>query len=139
MLESRLAHVDPDRAPAHPGADDWWRHGVVYQIYPRSFADANGDGTGDLTGIIDHLDHLGPAGLGVDALWLSPIYPSPGLDVGYDVSDHQSVDPRFGTEAEFDRLIWEAHRRGLRIVLDLVMNHTSDQHPWFQASRSCDS
>jgi alpha-glucosidase len=136
VLESRLAQVDPDRNPAGSSAADWWRHGVVYQIYPRSFADADGDGTGDLTGIIDHLDHLGPAGLGIDAIWLSPIYPSPGLDVGYDVSDHQSVDPRFGTEAEFDRLIWEAHRRGIRIVLDLVMNHTSDQHAWFQASRS---
>ncbi|HET9519722.1 MAG TPA: alpha-glucosidase [Candidatus Limnocylindrales bacterium] len=134
-MESRLAQPDPGR-PLHPDATDWWRRGVVYQIYPRSFADANGDGIGDLAGIIDHLDHLGPAGLGVDAIWLSPIYPSPGLDVGYDVSDHQSVDPRFGTEAEFDRLIWEAHRRGLRIVLDLVMNHTSDQHPWFQASRT---
>jgi alpha-glucosidase len=135
-LESRLARVDPHRGPLDSNATDWWRHGVVYQIYPRSFADADGDGTGDLAGIIDHLDHLGPAGLGVDAIWLSPIYPSPGLDVGYDVSDHQSVDPRFGTEADFDRLIWEAHRRGLRIVLDLVMNHTSDQHSWFQASRT---
>ena len=115
--------------------DDWWRRGVVYQIYPRSFADTNGDGIGDLAGIIDHLDYLGPDGLGVDAIWLSPIYPSPGLDVGYDVSDHASVDPLFGTEADFDRLIEEAHRRGLRVILDLVLNHTSDQHPWFQASR----
>jgi len=116
--------------------DDWWRRGVVYQIYPRSFADSDGDGTGDLPGIIDHLAHLGPAGLDVDALWLSPIYPSPGLDIGYDVSDHTAVDPRFGTEADFDRLVGEAHALGLRVVLDLVMNHTSDQHPWFQASRS---
>jgi alpha-glucosidase len=119
-----------------PDAYDWWRNGVVYQIYPRSFADADGDGTGDLRGIIAHLDHLGPGGLGVDAIWLSPIYPSPGLDVGYDVSDHESVDPLFGTEADFDRLVDEAHRRGLRVVLDLVMNHTSDMHPWFIASRA---
>ncbi len=116
--------------------DDWWRRGVVYQVYPRSFADSTGDGVGDLPGIIDHLDHLGPDGLGVDAIWLSPIYPSPGLDLGYDVSDHARVDPMFGTEEDFDRLVGEAHRRGIRVVLDLVMNHTSNVHPWFIASRS---
>ncbi len=115
--------------------DDWWRRGVVYQIYPRSFADSDGDGTGDLPGIIDHLDHLGRDSLDVDALWLSPIYPSPGLDIGYDVSDHSAIDPLFGTEADFDRLVVQAHRRGIRVILDLVMNHTSDVHPWFQASR----
>jgi alpha-glucosidase len=115
--------------------DDWWRRGVVYQIYPRSFADTDGDGVGDFAGIIEHLDHLGPDGLGVDAIWLSPIYPSPGRDVGYDVSDHSRVDPLFGTEADFDRLVHEVHDRGMRVILDLVMNHTSDQHPWFQASR----
>ena len=114
--------------------DDWWQRGVVYQVYPRSFADSTGDGVGDLPGIIDHLDHLGPEGLGVDAIWLSPIYPSPGLDLGYDVSDHERVDPLFGSEADFDRLVAEAHRRGIRVVLDLVMNHTSDAHPWFVAS-----
>ena len=116
--------------------DDWWQRGVIYQIYPRSFADSNGDGVGDLQGIIDHLDYLGPDGLGIDAIWLSPIYPSPGLDVGYDVSDHTTVDPQFGTDEDFDRLVDDAHRRGIRIVLDLVMNHTSDQHPWFAASRA---
>ena len=115
--------------------DDWWQRGVVYQIYPRSFQDSDGDGTGDLPGIIARLPHLGPDGLDVDALWLSPIYPSPGHDVGYDVSDHTAIDPRFGTEADFDRLVAEAHRLGLRVILDLVMNHTSDEHPWFQASR----
>jgi len=116
---------------------DWWRGAVVYQLYPRSFADSTGDGIGDLPGIIDHLDHLagGPESLGVDAIWLSPVYPSPGLDVGYDVADHTSIDPLFGTMADFDRLVTEAHGRGLKVLLDLVLNHTSDQHRWFEASR----
>jgi alpha-glucosidase len=113
--------------------DDWWRNGTIYQIYPRSFADSDGDGTGDLQGIIDRLGYL--TDLGVDAIWLSPIYPSPGLDVGYDVSNHTTVDPVFGSDADFDRLVAEAHRRGVRVILDLVMNHTSDQHAWFRASR----
>ena len=113
----------------------WWRSGVVYQVYPRSFADANGDGDGDLQGIIDHLDHLGPGGLGIDAIWLSPVYRSPWHDGGYDISDHAAVDPRFGSEADFDRLVAEAHRRGIRVILDLVLNHTSNEHRWFQASR----
>jgi alpha-glucosidase len=130
--------MDPDVVtPFVPALDDdWWRTGVVYQIYPRSFADSDGDGMGDLPGIIDRLDHLGPDGLGIDAIWLSPIYPSPGKDVGYDVADHSRVDPRFGTEADFDRLVEECHRRRIRVILDLVMNHTSDQHAWFQASRA---
>jgi alpha-glucosidase len=116
---------------------DWWRTGVIYQIYPRSFADTNGDGLGDLPGIIDRLDHLAaPNGLGVDALWLSPIYPSPGLDGGYDVADHASVDPLFGSMADFDRLVEAAHERGIRVVLDLVLNHTSDRHVWFAGSRA---
>ena len=127
--------VEPVLGPPG-GAADWWRTGVIYQVYPRSFADSDGDGVGDLAGILDHLDHLGPAGLGVDALWLSPIYPSPGRDVGYDVSDHARIDPLFGTEADFDRLVAECHRRGIRVVLDLVMNHTSDEHAWFQASKA---
>jgi len=123
--------------PNEDAADRWWRDGVVYQVYPRSFADSNGDGIGDLPGLIDHLDHLagGPDSLGVDALWLSPIYPSPMLDGGYDVMDYTAIDPVFGTMDDFDRLVEGCHRRGIRLVLDLVMNHTSDQHPWFVRSR----
>jgi alpha-glucosidase len=133
--------MDPERlVPNRPAGfgEAWWKHGVVYQVYPRSFADSNGDGVGDLTGLIDHLDYLGPGpgGLGVDAIWLSPIYPSPGLDAGYDISDHRAVDPLFGTLADFARLVDDAHRRGIRIILDLVLNHTSDLHPWFISSRT---
>lgn len=112
----------------------WWRDGVIYQIYPRSFADSNHDGLGDLPGITARLDYL--AHLGVDAIWLSPFYPSPDVDFGYDISNHCDIDPRFGTLADFDRLVSEAHKRNLRVVLDLVLNHTSDQHPWFAESRS---
>ena len=112
----------------------WWRDGIIYQIYPRSFADSNNDGLGDLPGITSRLDYL--ADLGVDALWLSPIYPSPDKDFGYDVSDYVDIDPRFGSLADFDLLLSEAHRRGIRIILDLVLNHTSDQHAWFLESRS---
>ncbi|MEN8233567.1 MAG: alpha-glucosidase [Actinomycetota bacterium] len=113
---------------------EWWKSAVVYQIYPRSFADANGDGHGDLPGLIDRLDYL--AWLGVDAVWLSPHYPSPNVDWGYDVSDYTGVHPDFGTLDDFDRLVDEAHRRDLHVLADLVLNHTSDQHPWFVESRS---
>jgi len=112
----------------------WWRDGVIYQIYPRSFADSNNNGLGDLPGIISKLDYL--QDLGIDALWLSPIYPSPDKDFGYDVSDYMDIDPRFGSLADFDLLLSEAHRRGIRIILDLVLNHTSNQHTWFLESRS---
>ena len=117
-----------------PGTEPWWRSGVVYQIYPRSFADASGDGVGDLEGIRRHLDHL--SWLGVDALWLSPIYRSPMADAGYDISDHCAVDPLFGDLAAFDRLVEEVHGRGMRILLDWVPNHTSAEHPWFLDSRT---
>jgi len=113
--------------------DPWWRAGVVYQVYPRSFADADGDGVGDLEGVRRRLDHL--RWLGVDAVWLSPFYPSPMADFGYDVADFCGVDPLFGDLATFDALLAEAHAAGIRIVVDLVPNHTSDQHPWFQAAR----
>ena len=112
----------------------WWQSGIIYQIYPRSFADSNGDGIGDLNGITAHLDYL--AGLGVSALWLSPIYPSPDADFGYDVSDYCAVDPKYGSMADFDRLVSEAGARGLHIILDLVLNHTSEAHPWFVESRA---
>jgi alpha-glucosidase len=112
----------------------WWRDGVIYQIYPRSFADSNGDGIGDLSGIIAHLNYL--AELGIDAIWLSPFYPTPDKDFGYDVSDYKNVDPRFGSLEHFDRLVAGAHQRGIRIILDLVLNHTSDQHSWFKESRA---
>ena len=118
---------------------DWWRHGVIYHIYPRSFADANGDGVGDLAGITSRLDYLNdgtPDSLGVDAIWLSPFYPSPMRDFGYDVADYTGVDPLFGTLEDFDTLAAEAHARGIRVIVDLVPNHTSDQHPWFVESRS---
>jgi oligo-1,6-glucosidase len=115
-------------------ATDWWKSAVIYQIYPRSFADSDGDGVGDLPGILRRLDYL--AGLGIDAIWLSPIYESPGDDNGYDISDYRSVDPVFGTLEDFDRLVAEAHARGMKIVMDLVVNHTSDEHPWFVESAS---
>jgi alpha-glucosidase len=112
----------------------WWRGAIIYQIYPRSFRDSNGDGIGDLPGIIAGLDHV--AELGVDAIWISPFFRSPMKDFGYDVADYREVDPIFGTNADFDRLIAEAHARGLRVLIDLVLPHTSDQHPWFQESRT---
>jgi alpha-glucosidase len=112
----------------------WWRRAVVYQIYPRSFADGDGDGVGDLAGITGRLDHL--ADLGVDAVWLSPIYRSPMADFGYDVSDHCAIDPVFGDLDAFDRLLAGCHERGLRLLLDWVPNHTSVEHPWFVESRS---
>ncbi len=112
----------------------WWRDGIIYQVYPRSFQDSDGDGIGDLSGIAARLDYL--AGLGVDAVWLSPIYPSPMADFGYDVADYCGIDPTFGTLADFDRLVTAAHARHLRIILDFVPNHSSDRHPWFIESRA---
>ncbi|WP_163542019.1 glycoside hydrolase family 13 protein [Occultella kanbiaonis] len=112
----------------------WWRSAVVYQVYPRSFADSDGDGIGDLRGLIGRLDHL--ERLGVDVLWLSPVYPSPQDDNGYDISDYRDVDPVFGTLADLDELIEAVHARGMRLMLDVVVNHTSDEHPWFADSRA---
>lgn len=118
---------------ASTDAAEWWRGAVIYQVYPRSFADSNGDGVGDLKGIADHLDHI--ASLGVDAVWISPFYTSPMRDFGYDVADYLDVDPIFGTLADFDDLVDKAHRLGLRVITDLVFAHTSDQHAWFKESR----
>jgi alpha-glucosidase len=112
----------------------WWQKGVIYQIYPRSFQDSNGDGIGDLNGILSRLDYL--VGLGIDAVWLSPIFPSPMADFGYDVADYCDVDPIFGTLDDFDRLLAALHSAGLKLILDFVPNHTSDRHPWFLESRS---
>lgn len=116
----------------------WLESAVVYQIYPRSFYDSDGNGIGDLRGIIDKLDYLGggPESLGVTALWLSPIFTSPMADFGYDVANYTDVDPLFGTLVDVDTLIIEAHKRGIRIILDFVPNHTSDEHPWFTESKS---
>jgi alpha-glucosidase len=115
------------------GKKDWWRGAVLYQIYPRSFQDSNGDGIGDLRGATRRLDHI--AGLGVDAIWLSPFFTSPMLDFGYDVSDYREVDPMFGTLSDFKSLLARAHELGLKVIIDLVLSHTSDQHPWFKESR----
>ena len=112
----------------------WWQKAVFYQIYPRSFADGNGDGIGDIPGIVNSLDYL--QDLGIDALWLSPHYPSPQFDVGYDVADYTGVDPEYGALEDFKRFLDGAHQRGIRVILDLVLNHTSDRHPWFVESRS---
>ncbi|MET3478870.1 alpha-amylase family glycosyl hydrolase [Variovorax atrisoli] len=118
-------------------ADDWWKHGIVYQVYPRSFQDSNGDGIGDLDGIRARLNHL--VSLGVDAVWISPVYPSPMADFGYDISDFCDIDPRFGTLEGFDALVKEAHAKGIKLILDFVPNHTSERHPWFVHSRSARS
>lgn len=125
--------TDPT-APLAATTPDWWKSAVVYQVYPRSFADSDGDGVGDLRGIIGRLDHL--QRLGVDVIWLSPVYQSPHADAGYDISDYQAIDPLFGTLEDIDALIAELHGRRMKLVMDLVVNHTSDEHPWFVESRS---
>ena len=113
---------------------DWWRGAVIYQVYPRSFYDSNGDGIGDLPGVTAKLDYI--ASLNVDAIWLSPFFTSPMKDFGYDVSDYRGVDPIFGTIEDFDELIAEAHKRDLKIMIDQVLSHSSDQHRWFAESRA---
>jgi alpha-glucosidase len=119
-------------AGAKSGA--WWNGGIIYEIYPRSFQDSNGDGIGDLNGVTSRLDYI--KSLGVDAIWLAPVYPSPNVDFGYDISDYENIDPAFGTMQDFDRLVAEANKRHIRVIMDLVLNHTSDKHPWFIESES---
>lgn len=119
---------------AQTSADPWWKHAVIYEAYPRSFQDSNGDGVGDLKGITERVDYL--QALGINAIWLSPIYPSPQVDFGYDISDYENVDPQYGNLVDFDQLVSEAKKRNIRIIMDMVMNHTSDKHPWFIESKS---
>src|SRR3989440_4433925 len=121
-------------ARAHTAAnpDPWWKHAVIYEIYPRSFQDSNGDGIGDLSGITQRLDYL--EALGVDAIWIAPMYPSPQVDFGYDISDYQNADPQYGSLADFDHLVAEAGKRHIRVLLDMVLNHTSAHHPSFLES-----
>lgn len=128
-MGTAAAPIEEPSSRAHPG-EPWWRRAVVYEVYPRSFADSNGDGQGDLEGLRSRLDHL--VSLGVDGLWIAPWYPSPMADGGYDVSDYRDIHPMFGSLADADRLIQDAHQRGLRVIIDLVANHTSSKHPWFQ-------
>ena len=132
-----MTSVESLAHPAGTAEEEWWRTAVVYQVYPRSFADSDGDGIGDLRGIIGRLDHL--ESLGVDVVWLSPIYASPHDDNGYDISDYRAIDPVFGTLDDFDELVAALHARGMRLVMDLVVNHTSDEHEWFREAASSPS
>lgn len=139
MLAARAQTAPPQvnvaaKHATETGSLDWWKNAVIYEIYPRSFQDTNGDGVGDLNGITERLDYL--KALGVDAIWLTPVYPSPQVDFGYDISNYRDIDPQYGTLADFDRLIAEAKKRDIRVIMDMVMNHTSDQHEWFVQSRS---
>ncbi|WP_016681499.1 alpha-amylase family glycosyl hydrolase, partial [Yersinia pestis] len=115
----------------------WWQHGVIYQIYPKSFQDSTGNGYGDLAGVAQRLDYLQK--LGVDAIWLTPVYVSPQVDNGYDVADYCAIDPAYGTLDDFKRLVAGAHQRGIRIIMDMVFNHTSTEHAWFKASQDRNS
>ena len=119
---------------SQPTGSEWWRHAVIYEIYPRSFQDSNGDGVGDIKGITERLDYL--RDLGIDAIWITPMYPSPGIDYGYDISDYTAIDPLYGSMEDFDNLVAEAKKRDIRVIMDYVINHTSDKHPWFLESRS---
>ena len=132
---NRILNNMPIFTPPSPALQKaWWKETIVYQIYPRSFKDSNDDGIGDLNGITEKLDYL--HGLGIETLWLNPIFASPNADNGYDISDYRQIMPDFGTMEDFDRLLNEAHARGMRLLLDLVLNHTSDQHPWFREART---
>ncbi len=132
-MSTGLPMTETKTVPAQAVDEDWWRGAVIYQIYPRSFQDHNGDGVGDLVGITERLDYV--ADLGVDAIWLSPVFTSPMKDFGYDVSNYRDIDPVFGILGDFDRLVQKAHSRGLKIIVDQVISHSSDRHPWFAESR----
>jgi len=134
MLEAAIPASQDANGTRNASERDWWKNAVIYEIYPRSFQDSNGDGIGDLNGITEHLDYL--KDLGVDAIWLSPVYPSPQVDFGYDISDYKNIDPQYGSLKDFDHLVAEAEKRHIRILMDMVMNHTSDKHEWFIQSRS---
>ncbi len=141
VSSARAIYVQQQIAPSSKATagyaghnDPWWKHAVVYEVYPRSFVDSDGDGVGDLNGVTEHLDYLQQ--LGVDAIWLAPMYPSPQVDFGYDISDYEAVDPQYGSLADFDRLLEKAKQHNLRIILDMVLNHTSDKSPWFLESAS---
>src|SRR5271165_3010453 len=137
LLSQHVPQVAPFSAAAgasQAASRAWWKDAVIYEVYPRSFQDSNGDGIGDLNGITERLDYL--QALGVDAIWLSPIYPSPQVDFGYDISNYENVDSQYGTLADFDQLVAEAKKHNIRIIMDMVMNHTSDKHPWFIESKS---
>jgi alpha-glucosidase len=131
---AKLSNTQSSATPRASADDVWWKHAVIDEIYPRSYGDSNGDGVGDLNGITQHLDYLHD--LGVDAIWIAPMYPSPQVDFGYDISDYVNIDPQYGTLADFDRLEAAARHRGIRIILDMVLNHTSDRHKWFIESAS---
>ena len=131
--QAALSRVEKRQAP-RSAEDPWWKHAVICEIYPRSFQDSNGDGVGDINGITSRLDYLHDLGIG--AIWITPMYPSPLIDFGYDVADYTAIDPLYGTLADFDRLVSEAKKKNIRVIMDLVPNHTSDQHPWFKESRS---
>src|SRR5690349_21476582 len=130
MNTAAAKHMTP---PAVAPANSWWRGATIYQIYPRSFLDSNGDGVGDLPGILQRLDYV--AELGVDAIWIAPFFRSPMADFGYDVADYRAVDPLFGTMVDFDRLLARAHQLGLKVMIDQVLSHTSSEHEWFRESR----
>jgi alpha-glucosidase len=134
LIATAVSTLGAPSAPAQATGDTWWKHAVVYEIYPRSFQDSNGDGIGDLNGITQRLAYL--QGIGVDAIWIAPMYPSPQIDFGYDISDYESVDPQYGTVADMEHLVTEGKKHNIRVVLDMVLNHTSDKHQWFIDSAS---
>jgi alpha-glucosidase len=134
MASASFAAAQTQAAPLKTNGDVWWKHAVVYEIYPRSFQDTNGDGLGDIKGITQRLSYL--KALGIDAIWITPMYPSPQVDFGYDIADYEAIDPQYGSMGDFDNLMKAAKQQGIRVLMDMVMNHTSDQNPWFLESRS---